>query len=196
MVPLAREDNILMHLACSFFSRKHLESLLWLFRANKVDDITPSASRMTALNKVLQPVAGVQTREYDGKIGSRYYGERCGSNLAAATHRRVQRRKRTNPVLGSRLVHSITRPADISDANATLALLRSHLRKHCIEEMEQLEAQQLPVHPLAKKRRQSLTRQLNHYQPVASYYTENKDLFELPNEVETATPSTGPEDDF
>ncbi|KAF9544970.1 hypothetical protein CPC08DRAFT_798512 [Agrocybe pediades] len=43
-----------MHLPCSVSSRKQLESLLWLLRANKVDDATPSVSaRMTTLSKVL-----------------------------------------------------------------------------------------------------------------------------------------------
>ncbi|KAF9536072.1 hypothetical protein CPC08DRAFT_615508, partial [Agrocybe pediades] len=52
-----------------------LDLLLWLLRVNKVDDV-PSVSRMTTLSKVLHRVVGVQTREYDGKIGSKYYVKR------------------------------------------------------------------------------------------------------------------------
>ncbi|KAF9542830.1 hypothetical protein CPC08DRAFT_770349 [Agrocybe pediades] len=81
MVSLARHDNIL-HLPRSVFSRKLLDLLLWLLRVNKVDDV-PSVSRMTTLSKVLHRGVGVQTREYNWKIGSKYYVKRCGSNLSA-----------------------------------------------------------------------------------------------------------------
>ncbi|KAF9555527.1 hypothetical protein CPC08DRAFT_726323 [Agrocybe pediades] len=78
-------SDTLMHLPRSVSSRKQFESLLWLLRANKVDDVTPSVSaRMIMLSKVLQHAVGVQSREYDhGKIGSKYYVERCGLNLTA-----------------------------------------------------------------------------------------------------------------
>lgn len=61
-----------MHLPRSVFSQRQLELFLWLLRVNGVDDV-PSVRTMVALNAALQKLCGIETIEYLGKHGHRYY---------------------------------------------------------------------------------------------------------------------------
>ncbi|KAJ8521961.1 hypothetical protein ONZ45_g1372 [Pleurotus djamor] len=64
--------DILMHLPRSVFSHRQLDLFLWLLRVNGVEDV-PSVKKMIKLNADLQKACGVETLEYNGALGHKYY---------------------------------------------------------------------------------------------------------------------------
>ena len=70
-----------MHLPRSVFSEKQLDLFLWLLRFNDVDNI-PSVKTMKALNETLQKSCGIDTIEYDGVLGNKYFVNNLAQILA------------------------------------------------------------------------------------------------------------------
>ncbi|KAF8204045.1 hypothetical protein BJ912DRAFT_841196 [Pholiota molesta] len=73
--------DILMHLPRSVFSRKQLDLFLWLLRVNRVSDV-PTGKTMKGLNTTLQQMCGIDTIEYDGKLGHKYHVNSLAQILA------------------------------------------------------------------------------------------------------------------
>jgi hypothetical protein len=61
-----------MHLPRSVFSKRQLDLFLWLLRVNGVHEV-PSVRTLTSLNETLQKLCGVESIQYDGALGHRYY---------------------------------------------------------------------------------------------------------------------------
>lgn len=61
-----------MNLPRSTFSRKQLDTLLWLLQTNGVSKV-PSKYRMKESAKELHAQHGIQTLSYNGALGNRYY---------------------------------------------------------------------------------------------------------------------------
>ncbi|KAF9002616.1 hypothetical protein BDZ89DRAFT_1169723 [Hymenopellis radicata] len=64
--------DILMHLPRSVFSQRQLDLFLWLLNINNVPDV-PSVKSMQRLNAQLQQMCGIDTIEYQGKLGHTYH---------------------------------------------------------------------------------------------------------------------------
>ncbi len=61
-----------MHLPRSAFSQHQLDLFLWLLEANKVDDL-PSVASIKKLNEALQKLCGIESLQYEGALGHKYY---------------------------------------------------------------------------------------------------------------------------
>lgn len=61
-----------MHLPRSVFSERQLDILLWLLQANGIEEV-PSVQSMKNNNQKLQEKSGIQTIEYNGALGHKYY---------------------------------------------------------------------------------------------------------------------------
>uniref|UniRef100_A0A8H7XVA1 Uncharacterized protein n=1 Tax=Psilocybe cubensis TaxID=181762 RepID=A0A8H7XVA1_PSICU len=73
--------DVLMHLPRSLFSRRQLDLFLWLLRINGVNDV-PSVKAMQGINKALQNLCGIETKEYKGKLGNVYFVNSLSQILA------------------------------------------------------------------------------------------------------------------
>lgn len=70
-----------MYLPRSVFSQKQTDLFLWLLRANQVDDV-PSTKSSKAINASIQNLCGIDTLQYDGKLGNKYYVNSLAQLLA------------------------------------------------------------------------------------------------------------------
>ncbi|KAF8885562.1 hypothetical protein CPB84DRAFT_1666965, partial [Gymnopilus junonius] len=70
-----------MHLPRSVFSRRQLDLFLWLLRVNDTDSV-PSVKTMNNLDKFLQKSCGIDTIEYDGVLGHKYFVNSLSQILA------------------------------------------------------------------------------------------------------------------
>lgn len=76
--------DILMHLPRSAFSERQLDLFKWMLSINGVDSV-PSVDTMKSLNAALQSVCGIETLEYEGALGHRYYVNSLAQILAQVT---------------------------------------------------------------------------------------------------------------
>jgi hypothetical protein len=61
-----------MHLPQSVFSEWQLDILLWLLQINGIEKV-PSVYSMKKINQQLQDMSGIQTLEYDGALGHKFF---------------------------------------------------------------------------------------------------------------------------
>ncbi|KZV80099.1 hypothetical protein EXIGLDRAFT_630831, partial [Exidia glandulosa HHB12029] len=73
------------HLPRSVFSERQLDLLLWSMKYNGVDDL-PTVNTIKNLNTMLHSMCGIETIEYMGKMGHRYYVNSLADLIAQASH--------------------------------------------------------------------------------------------------------------